>query len=100
MRVAWFRSQPVRDADCFDATGAVIRSLPDHQVDVITPARAHDFVWRERQHTVDLCVFELDGGDGGDAAAFMWPYLFRYPAVLALAPASLHNGRAAMLEQQ
>jgi hypothetical protein len=97
MRLAWFRSRPVDAADRLDPTAGVIRSLRGHEIDVITAARAHDFVWRERRARVDLCVFELDADPD---AAFMWPYVFRFPGVLAVSGASLHNGRAALLEQQ
>jgi hypothetical protein len=97
MRLAWFRSRSVDAADRLDPTAAVIRLLHNHDIDVITAARAHDFVWRNHHDPVDLCVFELDAGTD---AAFIWPYLFRYPGVLAISGASLHNGRAALLEQQ
>jgi len=97
MRLAWFRSHSVAVADRLDPCASVVRMLASHTRDEVTPANAHDFVWKQRHRPVDLCVFELD--PSGDAA-FIWPYLFRYPGVLVTSEASLHNGRAAQLEQQ
>jgi hypothetical protein len=97
MRLAWFRSHSVAAADRLDPCASVVRRLSTHTVDEVTAANAHDFVWQQRQQPVDLCVFELDPSAD---AAFIWPYLFRYPGVLVTSEASLHNGRAAQLEQQ
>jgi glycosyltransferase involved in cell wall biosynthesis len=55
---------------------------------------AHDYVWKRRRNAYDLTVFQL-----GNAAChdYMWAYLFRYPGLVVLHDAQLHQARALSL---
>jgi glycosyltransferase involved in cell wall biosynthesis len=55
---------------------------------------AHDFVWKQRRRPYDLTVFQM-----GNAAChgYMWAYLFRYPGLVVLHDAQLHQARALWL---
>jgi hypothetical protein len=98
VRLAWFRATACPPPRSLDPTAAVIERLSAaHDLLVVTPAEAHDFVWQNFHTPVDLCVYELDDRP---AAAFLWPYLFRFPGLLVVSGASVHNGRAATLQQQ
>lgn len=98
MTIAWFRASPLDPHARLDETGdAIARLRATHAVDVVTAAGAHDVVWRHARHPYDLFVYALDNSA---SAAFIWPYLFRYPGILALPGPNLHDSRALLLEQQ
>ena len=98
MNIAWFRNTPLERAGSFDETAAAIGALRSaHTIRIVTAAEADEFVWRNHHEPVSLCVFELDGEPD---SAFIWPYLFRYPGLAIISGGSVHNARAAMLQQQ
>lgn len=57
-------------------------------------ASAADFVWRHRRAPYDLVVYQL-----GNAAChdYMWGYVFRYPGLVVLHDAQVHQARAQAL---
>ncbi len=63
-------------------------SLPNAAATVYSP---HDFVWRHRRRPYDLIVYQLGNATAHD---FMWGYLFRYPGVVVLHDAQVHQARA------
>ena len=85
MTLAWFRSAPLAAAAPLDATADVIRALGQtHEIDVVTAADAHDFVWRHFRTPYALTVFEI----GLDfPVSFVRPYAFHYPGVVLLSGA-------------
>src|SRR5262245_5464110 len=65
--------------------------------DVYVDENADDFVWRHRRNPYDLTVFQL-----GNAAChdYIWAYLFRYPGLVVLHDAQLHQARALALTKR
>ena len=57
-------------------------------------AGRHDFVWRHRRQPYDLIVYQVGNSAAHD---FIWAYLFRYPGLLVLHDAQLHQARALWL---
>jgi glycosyltransferase involved in cell wall biosynthesis len=55
---------------------------------------AHDFVWKHRRQPYDLTIFQLGNASCHD---YMWAYLFRYPGLVVLHDAQLHQARALAL---
>ncbi len=55
---------------------------------------AHHFVWKHRRNPYDLTVFQLGNASCHD---YMWAYLFRYPGLVVLHDAQLHQARALWL---
>lgn len=78
-----------------------------HDVDVFVDRRpdtaglgvfdAHDFVWRHRRQPYDLTVYQLGNATCHD---YMWGYLFRYPGMIVLHDAQLHQARALSLTRR
>ncbi|MBI4886798.1 MAG: hypothetical protein HY824_06875 [Acidobacteria bacterium] len=93
MRLAWFGPSPA--APPLDDSALLIGALrARHEIDLFTPARAHEFVWTDARAPYDLCVFELDNTP---AHAFVWAYLLQYGGVLLLRALTLHDSRAQAL---
>jgi glycosyltransferase involved in cell wall biosynthesis len=95
MRVAWFSPLPP-DRSGIAAYSAEITPLlrpAVRSLDLYTADR-HDFVWRHRRAPYDLTVYQLGNSEAHD---FMWAYLFRYPGLLVLHDAQLHQARALWL---
>ncbi|MSO30197.1 MAG: glycosyltransferase family 1 protein [Acidobacteria bacterium] len=93
VKLAWFRTDAPRPADPLDDTAALIAALRStHDIEVFTPANAHDFVWKDFRAPYDLSVCELDNTP---AHAFIWPYLLHYGGVLLLRTLILHDSRPA-----
>lgn len=79
MHISWFRPDPPTGDAILDSVGHLIAAIGGAaDIRVVTPASAHDEVWRVRRGLVDLTVYELTG-TGGDA--YLWPYLVRYPGL-------------------
>jgi hypothetical protein len=97
-RVAWFRPEmPGRD-NALDGTAALIDALGTGcDIEVFDARRAHEFVWKHDRQPYDLPLFELADTDD---AAFIWPYLLRYPGLLVARTRSLRTSRAASLRRQ
>jgi glycosyltransferase involved in cell wall biosynthesis len=66
-------------------------------VEVFGDRNCHEFVWKARRNSYDLTVFQL-----GNAAChdFMWAYLFRYPGLVVLHDAQVHQARALALTKR
>jgi glycosyltransferase involved in cell wall biosynthesis len=75
-----------------------------HEIDVFVdraPAKAeagvfsaHDYVWKRRRNVYDVTVFQLGNATCHD---YMWAYLFRFPGLVVLHDAQLHQARALAL---
>jgi hypothetical protein len=67
------------------------------QIDVFSERHAQEFVWMRRRAAYDLTIYQL-----GNAAChdYMWSYLFRYPGVVVLDDAQLHQARALYLTKR
>jgi glycosyltransferase involved in cell wall biosynthesis len=61
------------------------------EVSVAGARNARDFIWMHRRQPYDLTVYQL-----GNARChhYMWSYLFRYPGLVVLHDAQLHQARA------
>ncbi|MDH4064881.1 MAG: glycosyltransferase family 4 protein [Acidobacteriota bacterium] len=122
MRLAWFSPLPpdpsgiaaythevvpllrrsFRAIDLYtDAVGQIVRAAPSataarstSDADLPAVPSAHDFVWRHRRHPYDLIVYQLGNSASHD---FIWAYLFRYPGLLVLHDAQVHQARALWL---
>ena len=105
LRVAWFTPMPPSRSGIAAYSAEVLPLLRQRGVDVDvyaepasgTAARevsARDFVWAHRRRPYDLTVYQL-----GNAAChdYMWGYLFRYPGLVVLHDAQLHQARAQAL---
>jgi glycosyltransferase involved in cell wall biosynthesis len=58
---------------------------------------AHDFVWKHQREPYDLVVYQLGNAPCHD---YMWAYLARYPGLVVLHDARLHQARARRLLNQ
>jgi hypothetical protein len=94
MRLAWFRPGTGADSGFDDLRETIAALASEHTVDVVSEARAHDFVWMEARRPYDLCVFELDDTP---AHHYVFPYVLHYPGVLALRTGALHASRTTLL---
>ena len=56
--------------------------------------RPGQFTWRHRRQPYDLVVYQLGNSRAHD---FMWSFLFRYPGLLVLHDAQVHQARALWL---
>jgi glycosyltransferase involved in cell wall biosynthesis len=99
MRVAWFSPLPPATSGIAAYSAEVLPLIAARGVDIdaFTESNAHDFVWRHRQNAYDVPVFQL-----GNAAChdFIWAYLFRYPGLVVLHDAQLHQARALYLTKR
>jgi glycosyltransferase involved in cell wall biosynthesis len=95
MRIAWFSPVPPDRSGIAAYTTELIPHLSPKvgSVDLYHAGR-HDFVWRHRRAPYDLTVYQLGNSDSHD---FMWAYLFRYPGLLVLHDAQVHQARALWL---
>lgn len=98
VRIAWFSPVPP-DRSGIAAYTAELTPLLTPQVGAIDLYHAdrHDFVWRHRREPYDLIVYQLGNSASHD---FMWAYLFRYPGLLVLHDAQVHQARALWLLQR
>ena len=98
VRIAWFSPVPP-DRSGIAAYTAELIPLLAPQVGAIDLYHAdrHDFVWRHRREPYDLIVYQLGNSASHD---FMWAYLFRYPGLLVLHDAQVHQARALWLLQR
>jgi hypothetical protein len=95
MRIAWFRDTSPDITDPLDDTAALIGELrAAHDIDVITPHDAHDFVWQQHLRPWHLCVYELDHTRSHQ---FVLAYLLNYPGVLLLRSTALPHLRVPLL---
>jgi hypothetical protein len=53
----------------------------EHEIEVFTEDRAHDFVWTQARRPFDLCVYDLARSR---AHGYIWAYPCHYPGLLRL----------------
>jgi glycosyltransferase involved in cell wall biosynthesis len=108
MRLAYFSPLPPTPSGIAAYSAELLPFLRHtHDVDVFVDRRpdpaalglfdAHDFVWRHRQQPYDLTVYQLGNAMCHD---YMWGYLFRYPGLVVLHDAQLHQARALALTRR
>ena len=99
VRLAWFSPLPPSSSGIAAYSDEVLPRLRGAglEIDTFADANAQDFVWRHRRHAYDLTVFQM-----GNAAChdYMWGYLFRYPGIVVLHDAQLHQARALSLTKR
>jgi glycosyltransferase involved in cell wall biosynthesis len=99
LKIAWFSPLPPDRSGIAAYSAEVLPLLAarGHAVDAFVAANAHDFVWKARRNAYDLTVFHL-----GNAAChdYMWAYLFRYPGLVVLHDAQVHQARALALTKR
>ena len=110
-RVAWFTPlPPVRSGIARYSVELLPMLARTYRIDVFVeslaspPAAevagifsAHDFVWKHARDPYDLIVYQLGNSPCHD---YMWPYLVRYPGLVALHDGQLHHSRARALLQE
>ncbi len=107
-RLAWFSPMPPSSSGIAAYSAEVVPALRARglTVDVFTDAPtaqsagAHDlrdFVWRHRRDRYDLTAFHMGNASCHDT---MWGYVFRYPGLLVLHDAQVHQARARALLQR
>jgi glycosyltransferase involved in cell wall biosynthesis len=98
-RLAWFcpSSDSRSGIVAYSAELLPLLAARGWQIDCYDEVRAHDFVWTHRRTPYPLVVYQL-----GNAAChdFMWGYLFRYPGMVVLHDAQLHQARALALTRR
>ena len=113
MRVAWFSPLPPSTSGIAAYTAEVTPLLAPHfrvidlycdrvragadggewlRAGAVRPAS--EFVYRHRRQPYDLIVYQLGNSSAHD---YMWAYAFRYPGLLVLHDAQLHQARALQL---
>ncbi len=108
MRVAFFTPLPPTPSGIAAYSHELLPFLRrTHDVDVFVDTRppadglgvydAYDFVWRHGQRPYDLTVYQLGNATCHD---YMWGYLFRYPGLVVLHDAQLHQARALALTKR
>jgi glycosyltransferase involved in cell wall biosynthesis len=117
MRIAWFSPLPPERSGIAAYSAELLPLLaPHHAIEVFIDdaagARAiervasvpgvhvrgaHDFPWRQAAGSHDVVVYQL----GNDSCHnYMWPYLVRYPGLVVVHDAQLHQSRAWTLLNQ
>jgi glycosyltransferase involved in cell wall biosynthesis len=108
VRIAWFSPMPP-DRSGIAAYSAEILPLlrTRNAIDVFVDRwpdpgetavfHAHDFVWKQRRRAYALTVFQMGNATCHD---YMWAYLFRYPGLVVLHDAQLHQARALWLTKR
>jgi len=105
MRVAWFSPLPPDTSGIAAYSAEVVPCLGERigAVDLYSPrlpgTPAHvlhptEFGWRHRRSPYDLTVYHLGNSPAHD---FMWGFLFRYPGLVVLHDAQIHQARALWL---
>ena len=116
MRIAWFSPLPPRRSGIAAYSAELLPRLPGHEIEAfvddgggleavgataaipgVTIRGAHDFPWRHARHAYDVVAYQV----GNDVCHdYMWPYLVRYPGLVVLHDAQLHQSRAQALIRQ
>lgn len=108
LRVAWFSPMPPSSSGIAAYSAELLPHLRGAGFDIdvfaeppacdapgVEPAR--DFVWKHRRRPYDLTVYQLGNARCHD---YMWGYLFRYPGLVVLHDAQIHQARASHLLQR
>lgn len=116
-RLAWFTPWPPQPSGIAGRSSELVPRLAarGHAIDVFVDERrvpadrapdgppapgnvrvqsAHDFVWRQGRGQYDLAVYQVGNSRLHE---FLWPYLFRWPGLVALHDARLHHARGRAL---
>jgi glycosyltransferase involved in cell wall biosynthesis len=94
-RIAWFTPlAPVRSGISSYSTEILPSIREAHEVDVYDEPAAHGFVPANLIDPYDLIVYQMGNASCHD---YMWAYLLRYPGLLVLHDAQLHQSRALAL---
>jgi len=105
-RLAWFSPLPPVRSGIAVYSAEVLPALSEYRIDVFTDQpdapvpgglSAYEFQPRHIQQPYDLIVYQLGNASFHD---YMWPYLVRYPGLVVLHDAQLHQSRAKLLLQQ
>jgi len=98
-RLAWFSPFPPSTSGIAAYSAELVPLLRARglTIDVFAEDNARDFVWQQRRTPYALTVFQL-----GNAAChdYMWAYLFRYPGMVVLHDAQIHQARASFLTKR
>jgi glycosyltransferase involved in cell wall biosynthesis len=105
MRVAWFSPLPPNASGISAYTGEVVPLLAPrfgaldlYCAPLVGAASGAlnptEFTWRHRRQPYDLVVYQLGNSRAHD---FIWSFLFRYPGLVVLHDAQLHQARALWL---
>lgn len=108
LRVAWFSPMPPSPSGiaAYSAEVAPLLGARSLHLDVFAEppgcdaagaSHAREFVWRHRRQPYDLTVYHLGNARCHD---YMWGYLFRYPGLVVLHDAQVHQARAQALLQR
>jgi glycosyltransferase involved in cell wall biosynthesis len=99
VKIAWFSPLPPSRSGIAAYSAEILPLLRArrYEIDPFAEADAHDFVWKHRRQSYDLIVYQL-----GNAAChdYMWAYLFRFPGMVVLHDAQLHQARALALTKR
>lgn len=98
-RIAWFSPLPPSTSGIAAYSAELVPRLRarGHAIDLFPENAVHDFVWIQRRQPYDLTVYQMGNADCHD---YMWGYLFRYPGMLVLHDAQLHQARALHLTRR
>ena len=93
MRIAWFSPLPPTPSGIAAYSAELLPLLESrgHTLERFTATTAADYVWKQRRAAYDLTVYQLGNASWHD---YMWAYLFRYPGLVVLHDAQLHQARA------
>jgi len=116
MRIAWFSPLPPDRSGIAAYSAELLPRLAAHQIEAfvddgagpdavgaatppagITLRGAHDFPWRHARQPYDLTVYHVGNSAAHD---YLWPYMVRYPGLVVLHDAQLHQSRAQALIRQ
>lgn len=99
MRIAWFSPLPPTPSGiaAYSAELLPLLAVRGHEVDTFTVKTAPDYVWKRRRAPYDVTVYQLGNASWHD---YMWAYLFRYPGLVVLHDAQLHQARALALTRR
>jgi glycosyltransferase involved in cell wall biosynthesis len=117
MRIAWFSPLPPDRSGIAAYSAELLPRLAAHDIeafvddsagqdaagrtaviDGVIVRGAHDFPWRHARRPYDIVVYHVGNSRCHD---YMWPYLVRYPGLVVLHDAQLHQARAqALIRQQ
>jgi len=94
-RIAWFSPlSPSRSGVSAYTAEIVPRLRTRYRIDLYDAARAHRFVSQHHRHPYDLIVYQFGNSSAHDHA---WAYVTRYPGLVVLHDAQLHQSRALQL---
>jgi glycosyltransferase involved in cell wall biosynthesis len=113
MRIAWFSPLPPHRSGIAAYSAEILGRLGRHQIDAfiddgagladvagalplagVRILGAHDFPWRHASSPYDAVVYQVGNDSCHD---YMWPYLVRYPGLVVLHDAQVHQARASGL---